>query len=54
MVESCYPIRFGPHRFPANARCSVRPKGLRPGSDSIRTQKIVFDLFLPVFRFRGS
>ncbi len=54
MLESRCPIRFGPHRFPVNARCSVRPKGLRPGSDSIRTQKIVFDLFLPLFRFRGS
>ncbi len=54
MLVSRCPVRFGPHQFPANARCSVRPKGLRPGSDSVRTQKIVFDLFLPVFRFRGS
>ncbi len=26
------------HQFPANARCSVHPKGLRPGSKSISTE----------------
>ncbi len=40
--------------FQRTHAASVRPKGLRLGSKRVHTQKIVLNLFLPEFCFRGQ